>query len=335
MGKKETLNWNLIAKFLLKETTEKENSQVKDWIESNSKNQEEFEKIKKSLHLVELINDIDTLNVESSLMKLKNRFSKSSNIFKLERKLLLRIAASIAIIITLGLGAFYLNNLNKSQFIEIYSENHNNLVELLPDGSTVYLNANTYFKYPKKFDGDERKVELSGEAFFEVKPEKTKPFIIDAGKSLIKVLGTSFNVKAYKHNKKTTVSVNSGLVEVYNKNILGAEKNGLLLEEGTQGTLLITNNIINKSEIENQNYLSWKSKKIIFDNTPLYEVAEVLESVYQIRISFANDEIKNLLLSATFENNNLDYIMEVILITFNTSNIEMRKYENEILLLEK
>ncbi|MBN2521056.1 MAG: FecR domain-containing protein, partial [Bacteroidales bacterium] len=330
MGRKEVINWNVIAKFLLKETTEEENSQVKDWFESNSKNKDEFEKIKKSLHLVELINDIDTINVESSLMRLKNKFPKHSNIFKLNRRLLLRIAASILIILSIGYGALLLNNSNKTRFVEIYSENQNNLVELLPDGSTVYLNANTYFKYTKKFDGDERKVELSGEAFFEVTPEKTKPFIIDAGKSLIKVLGTSFNVKAYKHNKKTTVSVNSGLVEVYNKNILGAEKKGLLLEEGTQGTLLLANNKIDKSEIENQNYLSWKSKIINFNQNPLYEVAEVLESVYQIKISFANDELKNLPLTATFENNNLDYVMDVILITF---NIEMRKYENEILLL--
>ena len=89
----------------------------------------------------------------------------------------------------------------------------------LPDGSVVALNSNSKLVFPKQFNGDTREVTIEGEAFFDVKPNPEKPFIINAGKAQIKVVGTSFNVSAYPETETLEVVVKTGKVQVISKNI--------------------------------------------------------------------------------------------------------------------
>jgi ferric-dicitrate binding protein FerR (iron transport regulator) len=187
----------------------------------------------------------------------------------------------------------------------------------LPDGTLVSLNLNSRINYPKKFEGNIREVSVEGEAFFEVKPDKNKPFIIHAGKAQIKVLGTSFCVNAYPETEQVEVIVQSGKVQVLNKAKESAQTNELILVPGDKGTLVYASNTLQKTINQDVNFIAWKTRNLIFKATSLSEVIRNLEKVYQVKISLANPKLNDLLLTAQFNDYSLDFILKVIENTFN------------------
>lgn len=310
------INYNLLTKYLANETNPEENNEVKDWLERDINNQNEFEEIKKTWNLFNNTAKIDQFDVEQSLKQVKKKLKNSSETKVFILKPLLKMAAAILFIITIGLTAFYFINNPLKNTIAL-SSNEGIVTKILPDGTTIILNANTALKYNVTFNNNKtRKVWLNGEAYFNVKPNKSKPFIIETNNSIIKVLGTSFNVKAYKNSERSTVSVNSGIVEFSRKSIFGATNDKLLLENNSEGILNNSKKEFIKQEIDS-NYLSWKTKRIIFTKTTLNEVKNVLESVYQVNLIFNNKELENLRLTATFDNDDIKTVINVIEITFN------------------
>lgn len=186
----------------------------------------------------------------------------------------------------------------------------------LPDGTLVSLNSNTRITYPKKFEGNFREVSIEGEAFFEVKPDKNKPFVIHAGKAQIKVLGTSFSVNAYPETRQVEVIVQTGKVQVMNKAAEPAQDNELILVPGDKGTLVYASNTLQKSTNHDLNFIAWKTHNLIFKATSLNEVIRNLEKVYKVKISLADPKLNDLLLTAQFKNYPLDFILKVIENTF-------------------
>ena len=182
----------------------------------------------------------------------------------------------------------------------------------LPDGTLVSLNNNTKIKYPKRFGSETREVSIEGEAFFEVKPNKNKPFIIHAGKAQIKVLGTSFNVSAYPDAKLVEVIVQTGEVQVLNKMTEAKQTNELILTPGDKGTLVYASNTLLKSINQDPNFLAWKTHNLIFKATSLREVIVNLEKVYKVNIRLADPKLNKRLLTAQFNNDPLDFILKVI-----------------------
>ena len=134
----------------------------------------------------------------------------------------IKYAASIAIIVSIGFGAkLYLNHSAKQHtsasdhLLTEISVNHGEHKQVtLPDGTVVHLNAGTVMRYPTEFTSDIRLVEMEGEAFFNVMRDEGKPFIVRTRQADVKVLGTSFNVKAYQEDELMAVSVRTGKVEV-------------------------------------------------------------------------------------------------------------------------
>jgi ferric-dicitrate binding protein FerR (iron transport regulator) len=177
----------------------------------------------------------------------------------------------------------------------------------------VSLNTNTKLKYPEKFGRKTREVSIEGEAFFEVKPNKNKPFIIHAGSAEIKVLGTSFNVSAYPETKQVEVIVETGKVQVLNKII---QANELILTPGDKGTLIYSSNSLLKTTNQDPNFLAWKTHNLTFKATSLGEVIETLQKIYKVNIHVADPKLNGLLLSAQFNDYPLDFILKVIETTF-------------------
>ena len=130
----------------------------------------------------------------------------------------IKYAASIAIIVSIGFGAkLYLNHSAKQHtsasdhLLTEISVNHGEHKQVtLPDGTVVHLNAGTVMRYPTEFTSDIRLVEMEGEAFFNVMRDEGKPFIVRTRQADVKVLGTSFNVKAYQEDELMAVSVRTG-----------------------------------------------------------------------------------------------------------------------------
>jgi transmembrane sensor len=158
----------------------------------------------------------------------------------------------------------------------------NGLIQVfdLDDGTRVWLNKNTTFKYPKKFHGPERKVFIDGEAFFDVSRNPAKPFKVQTPSSLvIKVLGTSFNIKAFSFDKTVTTTLVEGTVILQNTQ----NDNLLTMEPGTQTNFNTeTKNISIKSVIPDY-YFAWQNGVILMHNTYLNEITDTIESLYNVK----------------------------------------------------
>jgi ferric-dicitrate binding protein FerR (iron transport regulator) len=216
---------------------------------------------------------------------------------------------SIAAGFLLFVGGIWLYNSQYAVKAITLSTNNQIQTSTLPDGSVITLNRKSLFEYPSKFKGNQREVKLkNGEAFFNITHNKAKPFIISAGNTLIRVVGTSFNVK----NKKDGVEVivESGIVQV--------SRNGqsALLKPGEKILVKQNSKTLEKEINPDQLYTYYRSKKFIADDTPLWRVVEVLNEAYDSHIVIGKKELNNLPLNTTFQNESLDKILDVISRTF-------------------
>ncbi len=193
-----------------------------------------------------------------------------------------------------------------------------NRVINLPDGSVVTLNRNSELSFPESFDGESRKVELVGEAFFDIVPNPSLPFIVDAGNARIKVLGTSFNVISDNEENETEVFVSTGRVMLYKP----AGDANITLEPGDIGT-------IKKSEAESRvnkdlNYMSWRTNILIYDGAMLEQVFYDLKRTHNITIEVSDDSILDHLITTEFRNNSAEVIIQSICKSF-TLNFEKKE----------
>jgi ferric-dicitrate binding protein FerR (iron transport regulator) len=192
----------------------------------------------------------------------------------------------------------------------------------LPDGSIIELNQNTTIKYPEKFNNRTREVSIFGEAFFEIKPNSEKPFIVHSAGLNIKVLGTKFNVKAYPGQETVKVFVSSGTVLVYPNNVGYGEELGQILSEGEQASYNKQTGLITKGEDDDLNSTSWKTGVLTFKETPLSDVFNALEERYNKKFIVGNKELLDKRLTARFEDLSFEDALEALALIFEI------KYEN-------
>nr|WP_319997979.1 FecR domain-containing protein [uncultured Draconibacterium sp.] len=193
---------------------------------------------------------------------------------------------------------------------------------VLADGTKVWLNASSAIKYPVSFTGDIRKVYLTGEAYFEVAHDKTKPFIVSTSEMDVEVLGTSFNVMAYPEDQTVETTLVSGQVKVETEN------NEMILEPGMQAQLDKTTNLLDQGKTSTDLYTSWRFGKYIFEYENLEGVMSKLSRWYDIDVSFANAQKKNLHFSGTlFKYNDINETLHIIELT---TNVKFENTENSI-----
>jgi ferric-dicitrate binding protein FerR (iron transport regulator) len=185
---------------------------------------------------------------------------------------------------------------------------------ILPDGSSVTLNKGAVLEYPSKFRKGPRQVQLTGEAYFEVKHDEKKPFIITSGNVKVEVLGTSFYVNTCQSSGQMEVILNSGKVKVY---FSDDAEHGLILSPGEKADVSCEDHSLRMEVNTDENYLSWKTGRLVFSNTPLPEIIRILEKDYHAHIELANPDLTHCLVTATFENQSLEAVINVLKATLN------------------
>jgi ferric-dicitrate binding protein FerR (iron transport regulator) len=156
----------------------------------------------------------------------------------------------------------------------------------LADGTTVWLNARSSLRYPEVFTKTERRVELDGEAYFSVEHKEEQPFVVSTEKLTIKVLGTEFNVHAYKGRNEFNAALIKGSVKIYNK---GNEDNALFISPN-EYVELIDNRLV-KREFGNMDFLLWREGIYAFDDVAFMEIIHKLELYYDVTIQVANEKL--------------------------------------------
>ncbi|UKT65953.1 FecR family protein [Pedobacter mucosus] len=169
----------------------------------------------------------------------------------------------------------------------------------MADGTKVWLNAMSSLKYPLNFKANERKIELDGEGYFEVAKNPKAPFRVQTRNQVVEVLGTHFNINAYRNEKAIRTTLLEGSVKVQSS---GNGKT-VLLSPGEQASL--TDNLLGVKEIDVELAVAWKNGNFMFNKDNLENIMRQLARWYDVEIIYANEKVKNNLLSGTtsrFEN---------------------------------
>ena len=156
---------------------------------------------------------------------------------------------------------------------------------VLADGTKVWLNSASRLIYPQSFMGKERRVVLSGEAFFDVAHDAERPFIVETSRMNVKVLGTRFNVNDYDDNEEVSTTLVNGSVEIFSG---GQQAFRLVPGEQAYGK----ENELEKREVNVRLYTSWIDGKFLFNNTELEEIAKQISRWYDVEIFFSSENVK-------------------------------------------
>lgn len=200
----------------------------------------------------------------------------------------------------------------------------------LPDGTEVWLNADSRITYNENFQGSQREVQLSGEAFFDVVRDESRPFIIHTNTIDVKVLGTAFNVRSYEDEKNTETSLIRGSVEITlvkspDKKKIILKPNDKLIVNNSEATVVGADNykknttpLLTLSKIKYQEEDSsavetlWVKNKLVFDGETMEEVAMKIERWYDVKVMIADNDLKRTKFSATFEDEDLQTVLEAL-----------------------
>jgi len=158
----------------------------------------------------------------------------------------------------------------------------------LPDGTMVWMNADSKLEFNVAFSNHERYVKLQGEAYFEVKHLHNKPFIVETPHEKIKVLGTKFNVYAYRSGQKSITSLTEGSVQVAP---VRREERGIVLAPGQQSVR--SGNNVRVQDFDVNEVLAWKNGEFMFNQARLEEVTEALARWYDVEFEFADAELRS------------------------------------------
>jgi ferric-dicitrate binding protein FerR (iron transport regulator) len=307
----------LIDKYYNGNTSEKEEIELMELLKEN--NSENFVAEKAQfLHFTDEKGGYHQGNYETDFLAADQPPSK----YKIKKRGLKRLtpaAMSIAasVILAVSFFAYYIINyeVNTTKLpIKVVSLNEVKSITL-PDQSVIWLNKQSQIVYPEQFSAEARIVKLTGEAYFEITQDPTKPFIVESDFSSTEVLGTAFNVRSYPEESTVSVLVNHGKVAFSSfKNDL-QEK--VFLVAGNLAIFDKKKNTIRKFEDANTNMLAWKTKKLIFDNDSMESVLSTLSDYYGVKFESKYDDLLNCSFSGAFHDDNIDDVLDLIAFSMN------------------
>ncbi|HAS40934.1 MAG TPA: hypothetical protein DCS93_10660 [Microscillaceae bacterium] len=318
-----------LIKYLMQQTSEVENKQVEDWLQTSEKNQTYlnelrgwFEKDAPQIHLTDEEIALDWQKVKAQVKTPK----KTTKTRKMGRWWITRIAA--VILIGLAIGLIYTNLSGNEQgsqnMIATDAQKLKQQALVLADGSKVWLNEGSRLHYPPQFGQKQRLVRLEGEGFFEVQRDEARPFKIQTGKLNVTVLGTSFNIRQ-QGNTSTQVMVSSGKVAVATQD----QKQRVELIKGDMSNFDVQNGKLTKQINRDLNYLSWKTNTLVFKKATMGQIVADLSRHFKVSVNCTPALRQKFSFNGTFKQQSLDKILQVIELTL---DVQISKQGNSILI---
>ena len=151
---------------------------------------------------------------------------------------------------------------------------------ILSDGTEVWLNAGSSLKFPVNFANNQRIVEITGEGYFEVKKDPGRPFLVNAGTTQVKVLGTHFNVSAYANDKNITTTLLEGAVQLHKGAV------STLLKPGQQGIATVGSSSISVQHADIEAVIAWTKGRFVFNDINIKDVMKIVERWYDIDVEY-------------------------------------------------
>jgi transmembrane sensor len=288
----------LFDRYLKGEATPAETEKVEAWLEHYQHPQAEWQQMDKTSRekwLEGLFEDVSESIADRKVVPMRSR------------RVLWRTIAAIAAMLLIALG-IYLERSQQVQLISLNVAPNQKSQVVLADGSKVWVNSQSTLKYPKTFDGNIREVYLSGEAFFDIQHDASRPFIIHTGGIVTTVLGTAFNIKEDKGQHTVVVTVTRGKVSVANgTHLLG------VITPNQQISVNTVNHAGTQKNVDADEAVAWQQNAISFDDITFADAVAQLQLRFNVKISFANDKVKNCRFTGSaLKDEKLDQILKVI-----------------------
>lgn len=252
-----------------------------------------------------------------------------------------RIAAIIVFAVGLGMLVYLRNHRLDSQLAGNVDRGEEATVKIepqvkgpatiyLPDGSVVWLKEKSRLEYPESFAEGVREVVLVGEAFFDVSPDRLRPFIIRSANFTTRVVGTTFKIKDYENEESQEVEVVTGKVIVSVRNATGNNVKELVLKPNRKAIYSKKDNsLVEANSGESAFQQSFTKSKLVFNEVPLKDIIAVLNVTHDINITFANESMKRCILTADFTDETLDVSLAIL---SRTTNAKFDRSGRDILL---
>ncbi len=278
-----------------------------------------FDDYKKVWQLSEKKTGFPEPDVESNWQELTRRIEYAEKVLPVvaekqhKTKRIVTVFSRIAAVFLIAAGFYYLftRTDTKTDWNNYASDEVSKSPLVLPDWSKVFTSYNTLIKYPGQFNKEQRLVKFSGEALFRVAHNPAKPFVVETGNVRVKVLGTVFDLRNYERENKIEVYLKEGKILFYsvdkNENILEQ----IILHPGEKGIYDKTTGSITRSTFGNDNFIAWKTGKLVFVNTPLNEVFPTLEHTYGVKI-VPQKSCAGLRLTAKFTGESVQSVFEAL-----------------------
>ena len=223
------------------------------------------------------------------------------------------MAAASVVLLLIGFGTYFMTDRNSPEWVAVTTEPGKIMEVSLPDSTLISMAGNSSIRYDKKAYGKERRVvEMKGKAFFQVTRNEARPFSVYTERTEVTVLGTSFQIDEQPDG--TDVDVMTGKVSF---GVTGSETDKVILTAGMSASYSMESKGITILEEEDLNTLSWKTRQLRFNDTPLEKVVSDLSEYYQVNI-INKAETPNLKLTATFNDLPLEDVLLVINQTLDT-----------------
>jgi len=305
MAKKEEI-WPVIVRYLDKSIDEQDSNTLEEWLEESAENRRilhAIDRIWKSTEVKPHDSLLNQLNLERDWDKVANKIqspdkekkqARIRRFAKLRKRQqifsnLLKVAALVLVAFTSAFLTLQYAPQPATQYTEpVFNEIGTNAGERanveLGDGSKVMLNAASKLIVPESFSSESREVKLDGQAFFDVKPDRKRPFQIRTNNAVVEVLGTSFDVRSYDDENEMRVVVREGTVELSKTD---DPDRRIIVNEGYKGTVSVLDGHLSVDIFRDPEfYFGWMDGRLIFKNTPIVEVFKHLERWYDVSVEY-------------------------------------------------
>ena len=350
----------LLKKHLSGDLTDAESVRLAEWIQASEENAALFDNLNDPDFLEAKLCRFESVDTDRSWKKLMSLQENAADVQVPPRRSVfkkiwpLASAAVVLLFFSVWLfsGEHSFFNKNKSFKTRLGEK----LSFRLPDGSQVILNSGSHLSITDGFNKTNREIKLEGEAYFDIAPKASIPFIIHTGAMKLSVLGTAFNVRAYPEEKAEVTSLLRGKVEItvpeknqgaahryilvpYQKLIVEKQPDSIqkavqIKNSSTTASHGIQIDNLKKSQLGSINEIAWLENKLVFDNEPLSSVAARIEKWYGIKTIIETPELEPIMCTGSFETEPLDKVLESM--QFSIPMLKFRKVEdNTVLILYK
>lgn len=312
--------FNLIMDHLTGSATDEARRQLTGWRSASGENERLFVEMQKMWDALSLSKRNEQFDEQRAYRMFRERVNTEPRMAKRipmsRRQLFRKIASYAAIVIPFVILSYFAGRYFTSAsgqkgeltLLEVAVPNGSKTQMKLQDGSMVWLNAGSKLQYDSEFGRTNRKLVLSGEAYFEVTKNEETPFIVETGEVKVKVLGTHFNVTAYSENSEIKVALLEGAVEM-----TPDKSNTVFLKPGDLVYYYTTTRQTVISPSSTDHALDWRENRLIFTGETFEQITRTLERNFDVKVSIHNRQIKTRQFAGDFVNNEtIEQILHVM-----------------------